>query len=225
MSRTSTKFIDFQKLRNQGQSAITVVKLMMACNDLSLANEALSVWKEDQPNMRKQRQIGAGMYFVRTQLSHLYEGLKIIDLIRNDSTLLSFLKRCDNQTQESFKKLEEFLPGGLKRADFERLVGQVRHNLTFHYYQSGKLIERAITDRASRPKAQISSVTRGDTAYLWHFKIADDVVDSIVIRQIWNIPTDADLRLEADKISDYVHQIFLWFMDFAGEFIWKYCEA
>jgi len=150
MSRTSTIFFDFQKLRNQGKSAITVVKLMMACNDLSLANESLSEWKEKDLKMMKQRQIGAGMYFVRTQLAHLHEGLKVIDAIRKDTVLKSLLRRCDNQTQGSFKQLEEFLPGGSRRAEFERLVGRVRHNLTFHYDESGKLIERAIEDRGLR---------------------------------------------------------------------------
>lgn len=224
MSRTSTKFLNFENLRNQGQCAVTVVKLMMACNDLSLANEALSGWKEKDSKMMKQRQIGAEMYFVRTQLAHLHEGLKVIDSIRKDSALKSLLRRCDNLTKESFRQLEKFLPGGSKREEFERLVGRIRHNLTFHYDESGKLIERAIEDRASRSEARISSVTRGNIAYLWHFKAADDLVDSIVVRQIWNISRNADLRAEANKIADKVHQIFLCFMDFSGEFIWNYCN-
>ncbi len=222
MPRTKTIFLDFKKFRNRGDSAVTVVKLMMACNDLSLANEAQSGWKEKESKMMGQRQIGAQMYFLRMQLAHLHEGLKIIDLIRKDKALVSFLIRCDKQTQESFRQLEAFLPGGSKRAEFERLVGLVRHNLAFHYNESGKLIERAIEDRASRSEAQHSSVTRGDTAYLWHFKAADDVVDSIVTRQIWKIPRNFDLLDEANKIEDRVFQIYLWFMDFSGEFIWNY---
>ena len=35
-----------------------------------------------------------------------------------------------------------------------QLIGQIRHNLTFHYNQSGMLIERAISDRAGRSDAQ-----------------------------------------------------------------------
>ena len=66
-------------------------------------------------------------------------------------------------------------------------------------------------------------MTRGDTAYLWHFKVADDVVDSIVVRQIWSIPGSADLRVEADKVTDYLYKVFLFFADFSGEFIWRYC--
>ena len=51
---------------------------------------------------------------------------------------------------------------------------------------------------------------------------ADDIVDSIVVRQLWGIPRQSDLRLEADMIADYQYEITLSFIDFAGEFIWKY---
>lgn len=217
--------MNFQTLLARGPSAVTVVKLMMACNDLSLVNQALADWKKEQPNSRKPRQVGAGMYFVRTQLAHLYEGLKVIEEIREAATLIALVKQCDAQTQQSFHELEQFVRGGPNRAEFERLVGQVRHNLTFHYFQCETLVERAIEDRAGRQEANASSVTRGDSAHLWHFKVADDIVDSIVVRQIWDIPRNADLRIEADKVADRVHQIFLWFVDFSGEFIWKYCES
>ena len=134
------------------------------------------------------------------------------------------MKRCDAETQRSFHELEQFLHGGPNHSEFERLAGQVRHNLTFHYYRCEALIKRAIADRAGRQEARVSSVTRGDTAYLHHLKVADDVVASIVYRQIWRIPRHAELQAEADKVADRVYQIFLWFVDFSGEFIWKYCE-
>lgn len=222
MPITLTKYLNFQNLLARGESAIIVIQLMMACNDLSLANEALSEWKKEQPNSRKARQTGALMYFVRIQIAHLFEGLKVIEAIRNSPSLLALVKRCDARTQESFKNLEHYLPEGSNRADFENLVGRIRHNITFHYHETVKLIGRALSDRAARSEAQISSITRGDTAYLWHFKVADDIVNSIVVRQIWRIDRTADLQVETDKVADNLHQIFLWFMDFSGEFIWKY---
>ncbi len=225
MPRTQTRYVHFQTLDARGESAATVVKLMMACNDLQLANEALSEWKQEQPAPRKPRQTGAGMYFVRLQLGHLFEGLKVIDQIRKDPVLLSRVRQTDTQTQQSFANLEQFLPGGARRGEIEKLMGRVRSKLTFHYEESGKLIAKAISDRAARPEARVSSVTRGSNAYLWHFKAADDVVDSVVVRQIWGIPRSADLRTEADKIADDLHQIFRWFVDFSGEFIWKYCGS
>lgn len=209
----------------RGASAVTVVKLMMACNDMSLANQSLSEWKKDQPIMRKSRQIGAGMYFVRTQLAHLHEGFKVIKEIRADRLLMAHVATCDQETQRSFQKLISFLPGESNHAEFEQLIGRIRHNLTFHYDQSGKLIENAISDRAGRAEALHSSITRGSTGHLWHYKIADDIVDSIVVRQIWKIPRGSDLRIEADRIADRVHEIFLCFVDFSGEFIWRYCQS
>lgn len=148
---------------------------------------------------------------------------KIIDQIRKDPVLLSLVRQTDAKTQQSFANLEQFLPGGARRGQIEKLMGRVRSNLTFHYEESGKLIAKAISDRAARSEARVSSVTRASTAYLWHFKVADDVVDSVVVRQMWGIPRSADLRTEVDKIVDDLHQIFLWFFEFSGEFIWKYC--
>lgn len=224
MTRTTTKIVDFQRLKLLGKSAETVIiKLMMACNDMQLANEALAEWKKEQPRLQKHREVGAKMYFLRLQISHLYEALKIVEQIRIDGSLLRLVKQCDQRTQNSFHELEPFLPNGSKRDCFESMVGRLRHNLVFHYDESGKLIERAISDRAGRPEARYSSVTRGSTAYLWHFKPADDIMDSIVVRQIWSVPRDKDLRTEADRVADEIHRIFLCFVDFAGEFIWKYC--
>lgn len=221
----SMKFISFDALKRRGSSAVTVVKLMMAYNDLSLANQALTAWEKDLSKHNESRHVGARMYFVRTQLAHLYEGFKIIETVRSDSALMTLVRQCDQQTQQSFHNLEPFLIGGSKRQELQQLMGQVRHNLTFHYDESGKLIEKAIADKAGRAEVRTSSITRGSSAPLWHFQVADDVVDSIVVRQIWRIPQDADVRAETDNVAARVHQIFLWFMDFSGEFIWRYCQS
>jgi hypothetical protein len=225
MARTRTKSVDLQKLALRGESSSTVIKLMMACNDLSLAGKAFSEWGAEQPSSTKHRQAGARMYFVRMQISHLHEGFKVLEALRKDKTLLNLLGQCDRQTQESFEKLEEFMVGGARHDEFQRLAGQIRHNLCFHYDKSGKVIQKALSDRASRPEAQRSLATRADPGYLWHFKVADDITDSIVVRQIWKIPRDADIRAEADKISEHVFLILMSFVDFAGEFIWNYCKS
>jgi hypothetical protein len=223
--QTTTKYIDFQNLLNRGDNALIVIKLMMACNDLQLTNEALFEWKKDQPNLRKDRQLGAKMYFIRMQMAHLHEGLKIMQEIRNNNDLMNLVRQCDARTQEAFQNIEKVLPGGSDHNKFKKYLIPIRQNLAFHYNQSGKLIQKALSDRASRPELQFSSLTRGDTAYLWHFKVADDIINSIVVRQIWGIPKTADLLVEADNIVEYLYHIFLCFIDFSGEFIWKYSES
>jgi hypothetical protein len=225
MARTKTKWVNFETLKMRGQGSVTILKLMMACNDLNITNQALSDWKKEERPERKSKQSGACSYFIRAQIAHLHEGLKIIEQIERDNTLSMLVSQCDPKTQQSFQELRQYVPGGAKRKRFERLAGRIRHNLTFHYDESGSLIEAAIADRAGREAGRLSSITRGHTAHVWHFKVADDVVDSIVMRQIWEIPRSADLRAEADAIADEVHQIFLWFVDFSGEFLWKYCES
>jgi hypothetical protein len=88
---------------------MTVIKLMMACNDLSLANQSLSEWKKELPPGGKARQTGAGMYFVRTQLAHLHEGLKVIEEIKNDPQLMVLIARCDGQPTARAPRLMGFV--------------------------------------------------------------------------------------------------------------------
>ena len=223
MCSTKTRFLDFDRIKLKGEDAHIVIKLMMACNDMSLANHSLTQWKSGLYKELSDRQAGAGMYFVRVQLAHLHEGLKVIQDISENQNLMNLLSGCDEQTKSSFNQLMKFISKGERRNEFEQLVGRLRHNLTFHYDESGKCIERAIDQLASKPETRNTSMTRGSQVYLWHFKLADDLVNSIVVRQIWGIDSIENLQEEADKVADLVHEIFVAFMDFSGEFIWKYC--
>jgi hypothetical protein len=221
---TTTIQVNFESLRARGPSAATVIKLMMACNDLSVVNQALGEWKDRSARSDKTIRPGGGMYFIRAEIAHLYEALTIIGQIRDDTSLMAVVESCDQQTRDSFGKLLPYLSGGTSHDEFQQLIGLVRHNLTFHYDASGKLTQRAVADRAARADGRWSSVTRGSNARLWHFQVADDVVDSIVVRQIWQVPLGTDAREGADVVVVRVHAVFQVFMDFAGEFIWKYCR-
>lgn len=223
MSRTTTRSIDFWLLKARAPSSTTVVKLMMACNDLSLANQLLARWKPEYQASRSMRSWGACLYAIRAQFGHLYEGLDIIKAILADSQLLQVVDQCDPRSQESLQKLQAYLVGGPKRSELERFAGIVRSTVTFHYDTSGKLVERAIAALADRGRS--SSITRGSTAPDWHFELADRVVDEVVCRQIWKIPEGANQAAEADKIVGELYELFLAFMDFAGEFIWRYSSA
>ncbi|MFZ0479152.1 MAG: hypothetical protein WAL71_08380 [Terriglobales bacterium] len=221
MSRTTTRTVNVATFADR-PGASTVIKLMMACNDLSLANDAQGVWKSEQSPTRKSRAKGAGMYFVRLQVSHLNEALKIIRELRDDPSLMKLVDQCDAQSRASFTKLEQFMPGGAQHGQFGKVAGRIRQNLGFHYDESGKLIAKALKDRVAKHCTSPSSVTRGSTAHLWHFELADEILDRIVVREIWKIPEPADLRTEADKTAMWIHDILLAFIDFCGEFIWKY---
>ena len=222
---TRTKIIDFQQLELGGEDANVVVRLMMACNDMALANQALEIsMSENHPYPDKRTSRAAGMYFVRIQLSHLYEALKVIDDLRARPVLKRLVDSSDFRTKGSFAHLEQHLPGGKRREWFEKLIAQLRHNLGFHYHESGSWIQWAINDRAERPGARYSSITRGDHAYRWRFSVADAVIDSIVCRKIWEIPREKDLEHEIGLITGEINVLFLSYVDFCGEFIWQYCS-
>lgn len=222
MARSHTRYVDFRDLRNRGPSATIIIKLMMVCNDMSLANQALAEWKQNQEGSRKVRQPGARIYFNRLQMAHLYEGFEIIEAIKADATLMDLVGRCDSRTQESFRVLESYLRGAADNKKLEKLIGVTRNSLTFHYDEKGKLIERAVSE-LSRRGDPIGSVTRASTAHDWYFQAADRVINSIVCFQIWAIPEGAsDVSEQADAKAMECHELFLRFVDFAGEFIWRY---
>ncbi|HLO50388.1 hypothetical protein [Polynucleobacter sp. MWH-Aus1W21] len=225
MRSTVSKSVNIDVLRSRGKSGATVIKLMMACNDMSLANQALGEWRKPQLPHKTYRQKGAGMYFIRTQMSHLYEGFQVIDEISKDPLLLRVVENCDIRTKQSFDQLIRFLPKGDRRAELESLIGIIRSTMTFHYDESSKLITRAIEDLASQSSTRISSITRGNRAHFWNFKVADEIANNVVVHQIWKIDKNSDVDEKADEMADKMDEVFLCFMDFAGEFIWKYCSS
>ena len=102
MLGTSTKFLSFERLAAKGGDGAVIVKLMMACNDMTLANLALTDWKQPQPQERRDLEVGARMYFVRIELAHLYEGLKIIEEIQASAMLRGLVEACDERTRDSY---------------------------------------------------------------------------------------------------------------------------
>lgn len=219
---TSTTYTTFERLIGRGDEAIIVVKLMMAFNDLAVANEGLAIFKERNATKQSSKDRGAAMYFIRLQASHLHEAMKIFDSIATHERLRNVVAQCSEASKSAFDRLVALRTEEEQRRKFEKFVGRLRHNLTFHYDESGNLIKQAMESRAKKPEGNPTSITRGTEPYSWRLTAADDVVDSIVCRQIWNIPEDADLRAEADLAADYGHKIFVIFVDFASEFVMRY---
>lgn len=227
MARSTTKTIDISKFSSWGKSGITVIKLMMCCNDMSLANQSLAKWKdvENLSKDEKSRMRGAGMYCVRMQLAHMFEGFKILEEIVQDPMLLNIVQHLDLGTRDAFKVLSEYLEGQPKRPELIKYIEKLRHKLTFHYDDSTKLFTKAISGLAEKQETRHSSITRGDSAFKWYFKVADDVVNHFVVRQIWAIPDTINSDSQTEEILVWTHSLFVNFMDFSGEFIWKCGES
>jgi hypothetical protein len=204
------------------KEASLIIRLMMACNDIALANQCLAQYKEAQPSIRKHVQKGALMYFVRLQCGHLKEAMDIIKEICNHKNLLKRVDNCSEEANASFKKLKDCLKGGGNHTNYKNYVLKVRQTTIFHY--DPKLVERALIDRANRAEAKISKITRGDHISLWRFDLSDDIVDSIICRQLWKIPREENLREKADEISDFGSNLCVSFLDFCGEYIFSYIK-
>jgi len=162
------------------------------------------------------------MYFVRLQCGHLNEAMEIIKEIKDTPYLNDRIEHCSQTAKNSFGKLTNCLKGGSDHSDFQKYVGQIRHNTAFHYAE--KLVEKSLTDRSGRADAALSRITAGDDVSLWRFEIADDILDSIVCRNIWKIPRDADLQQEANQCSDFGSDLCRSLLDFAGEFIIRFIQ-
>src|ERR1035438_3780315 len=118
MARTRTLLVDIRKLHRQGDEGVIVLRMMMACNDLTTANQALGACREDTSEKTDYIRRGAAMYFVRLQMAHLNEALKIVNEIRGYPSLLSMIHDCPGQTSDHFAQLLCFVDGGTQRGDF-----------------------------------------------------------------------------------------------------------
>lgn len=223
MAKTSRRIVNFETFKERGTSAAIVVKLMMAANDMSYANQCLGDYKAAASRNEKNLRPNGGLYWVRLQIAHMSEAFDVLKQIRDNPDLMFVVRQCDTQTQSSFAKLLPYLHGGAKYDEFVQLVEKVRSNVTFHY-QCDKLINKTIAKLADMDGFKFSHITRGDDVRQWHFQIADVVLDTIVVRELWQVPTTKPSGEGADEAVSHTHEMFLAFMEFAGEFIWKYCE-
>jgi hypothetical protein len=188
---------------------------MMVFNDIALANHSMAEYRKELPRLRQHVRFGALQYLIRIQCGHLVEALGIIQTIQENDRLMNMLQRCSSEVQDAFATLTACLvePG---RREFGKLVRAVRDKVAFHYDLD--MVKAALEDRAGRPESARSRIYRSDDLAFWRFEVADHVLDSIVCRQVWKIPRNADLRQEADRILDYAANLCLTFLTFAGEF-------
>jgi hypothetical protein len=192
-----------------------LIRLMMVINDMSLAMDAQRRWTEDAGAARKHRERGAKIYFIRLQVSHIYEAMKIVMEIRDSPELRKAVERSDPFTKKGFEALLAFIGS----PEFEKVMGRLRNNLTFHY--DPKTIERALASLVAKHPDAIGSISLGDEPHNWFFEPGDMVSDRAAVREIFKVPEDADVNEETDKIVMRLHHIVQMFGGFAGSLIWQ----
>jgi hypothetical protein len=222
MARTRTLLVNIRKLDRQGGVGLIVLRLMMACNDLTTANQALGACLEDKCEKTACIRRGATMYFVRLQMAHLHEALKIVAEIRGYQSLLGLIDDCPGGTSDRFAQLLSFADGGALRGDFKKYVKLVRDKVTFHYDR--EKIQAALSDRARRRGDAPHLMTVADDIRRARFQVADDAVDTLVCHHVWGIAPGADTHIEADRIANFGFRIYKIFLEFASTFIERYVE-
>jgi hypothetical protein len=215
VSRSTHKFARLDAIASKGELGSVLIRFMMVINDMSLAMDAQRRWTEDAKDEREHRERGAKIYFIRLQISHIYEAMKIVEEIRDNPELMKAVDRSDRFTKKGFAGLLAFIGS----SEFEKVMGRIRNNLTFHY--DPKTIERALASLVAKHPDASGSMSLGDEPHNWFFEPGDMVGDRAAVREIFKVPEGADVLAETDKIVMRLHDIIQMFGGVAGSLIWQ----
>src|SRR5258708_3574552 len=213
VSRSSHKYARLDALASKGKLGSVLVRLMMVVNDMSLAMDAQRRWTEDAGETRMHRERGAKIYFVRLQISHIFEAMKIIGEIAGPGLMMA-VDRAGSQTKKAFAALLAFKGS----AEF-KMMARIRNNLTFHYDPS--TIELALASLVAKHPDATGSVSLEDEPHNWFFEPGEMVGDRAAVREIFKVPEGADVGAETDKIVMRLHDIVQMFGGVAASLIWQ----
>jgi hypothetical protein len=170
MSRSTHKFARLAAIDSKGKLGSVLIRLMMVINDMSLAMDAQRRWTEDVKMERTHRERGAKIYFIRLQMSHIFEAMAIVEEIRDSADLMNAVDRSDPFTKKGFAALLTFIG-----SPEYKIMARIRNNLTFHY--DPKVIERALASLVAKHPDASGSMSLGDDPHNWFFEPGDMVGD------------------------------------------------
>jgi len=220
--RTHSEFISFAKLANL-QAVIPVVTVALVCNDLAVANSAMSRLTANVPRSLHHVRRGVRMYFSRMQCGHLNEGMDAIAEVQKTSLLLAAVQSCRTSAIAAFHELCKCLKGGPYHKEFKRHVGFMRNRAAFHYDPND--LGWAIADRAGKSQGGTSSLTAGEDIHSSRFEFGDDLLDSVVCRRIWGIPKNQDVRQEADRFGAWCDKKCREYLHFGADFVPRFLKG
>jgi hypothetical protein len=214
VSRSSHKYARLDALASKGKLGSVLVRLMMVVNDMSIAMDAQRRWTEDADEHRAQRENGAKIYFVRLQISHIFEAMKIIAEISSDPALMMVVDRAGSRTKKAFAALLAFNGS----TEF-KIMARIRNNLTFHY--DPRTIELAVASLVAKHPDVSGSLSLGDEPHNWFFELGEMVGNRAAVREIFKVPEGANVGAETDKIVMRLHEVVQMFGGVAASLIWQ----
>lgn len=216
LTKSTSRLVSPANIEALGPLGVIIIRLMMSISDLTLASQALGVWNDEERPARERLKGAARRYFVRLQIAHLYEALKIIDDIKEKHA--DDVAKCDAQTRASFDRVSAFL----LTPEYESIAGMLRNNIVFHYGSSGKMIARALRAIAERHPDKKVWVETGRDLHHYNYEPATWVVDHVILRQIFKVPLGTNESDAAGQIIGRLFDIQTAFSDFAVYFVDHY---
>ena len=210
---SKTKYTTFKKLSDKDELGVVLGRLMMAVNDIGVCNDGLGAWMGEQKDaIRKERQQGARLYFVRMLISHTFEALQVLNKINGEPDLLKVVQGCSEPTQEAFNRAIAVVG-----TDQYKLFKEVRNSLGFHYLSG--TVRYTVDRQAGRVPDVNLSLSVGSDNLQWYYEPGDRIIDSFIIRDVFGIPEDADAVKEVDRLIHEMQDVAEHIATFAGYFI------
>jgi len=220
LSRTLTLYVNLDRLASSPEDSSVVLRLMMACNDLTMANAKFGETQKGRARIEDDVEWAATVYFLRLQIGHLNETLHIIENLRGRSDLFALVDRCSQQAQEAFAKLTACLKGGRDFKTYESQMMRIRNTASFHY--DDKVVRRALKSRV-KTGTKRQSVTVSNDVRRVRFGVADAVVDTIFDHLWMSGGRDIDQKdQKLDAALGFGEGLFRACLEFSQEFIMRY---
>jgi hypothetical protein len=192
---------------------------MLAVNDIALAADASDQWFEATDQKRLSKKNAARGYFVRVLLSHVYEGLGIIEEISRSPKLRSSVDECDARTISTF----QFLDSVVKSHEMD-VFDRLRNRATFHYDRQlpALSLDEIMKDEPNRPW----SYSVGSEPLDWRFELADAVMDRIIIREAFRLrgPRGPERTAKTEELALRLQDISQRFTYFASNYVRYFCR-
>jgi len=85
-----------------------------------------------------------------------------------------------------------------------------------------------LTRRVTKFPTASSWISKGSETILWYFGLADELINSIVVRHMVKVPEEADadeMQAAVDDVIVEVHGVQVMFAEFAGNLLWDLLKA
>jgi hypothetical protein len=210
------KMTTFRKLAAMGDLAPLMIQLMMAINDIGIADHGMEHWSKKAAEEHPGRAQASRSYFVRLQMAHAFEALKVIHKIGTTPEYKAVVEKCDRRTQEAFARAFAVIG-----TDDYKAMKRLRNSVSFHY--ETKAIQESLKRQSKKFPDFAMPMSIGSRTIDWHFDPGDRVVDGIIVRDAIGVPEDKDVRTEVDKVAVRLQAIAEDLATFAGYFVHRYC--